>query len=158
MQNISFMHCDLLQFIVALLILTAVGCTPNIQQKSPVYTHDLLEQGRYLEAIQLLPQRMNEWHIREKEIGHSFEGAAGFEYHKVMQMIAEKGARDWGRILEDPEIPYEYKTDLIFEILESKLGKGAIYLGNSNNWIVPRYAPIDLNTQMISFPESEDRQ
>lgn len=116
----------------------------------------LLEQGRYHEAMRRLPQSMEDWRVREAEAGHSFEGAAGFEYNSVMFTIAEEGDSDWAAILDDPDIPHAYKTTMIFEILETRLGKGAAYMGNSKNIIIPREAPIDLGTQMIKLPEPDN--
>ena len=63
------------------------------------------------------------------------------------------GDAQWGAILDDPQIPHTYKTEMIFEIMAQRLGKGTVYLGNSDNIIIPRHGPIDLNTEMIALPE-----
>ena len=64
-----------------------------------------------------------------------------------------KGDADWGKILDDEEILYEDKTRMVFEILETRLGKGSVYIGNENNFIVPRADVIDLDKEMIKLPD-----
>ena len=100
-----------------------------------------------------LPKTMAEWAEYTKRTGRTSEGAAGYLFVTTMFSIAEKGDAHWGKILDDPDIPYEYKTEMIFEILEARLGKGAVYVGNKRNLIVPRSGPIDLEKEMINLPE-----
>jgi hypothetical protein len=38
---------------------------------------------------------------------------------------------------------------MVFEIIEGHLGKGAVYMGNDKNFIVPRNGPIDLKDMII---------
>ena len=60
-----------------------------------------------------------------------------------MSMIAGRDDADWGKILDDAEIPYVYKAELIFEIAEARLGNGSAW----SPWytdvvIVPRSGPV----------------
>lgn len=96
---------------------------------------------------------MKQWEDYTDRTGETAEGAAGFEYSTTMATIAEKGDADWGRILDDPAIPYEYKVEMVFEILEARLGKGSVYVGNRDNLIVPRKGRIDLDREMIKLPD-----
>jgi hypothetical protein len=81
------------------------------------------------------------------------EGTAGYLYALTMFTIAEKGDAHWGKILDDPDIPYVYKTEMVFEILEARLGEGAVYVANRRNLIVPRMGVIDLDKEMIKLSE-----
>ncbi len=118
---------------------------------SPVRT--LCENGKYQEAMRELPEAMAAWEEYTERTGRTAEGAAGFLYASTMWAIATKGDAASGKILDDPEIPYSYKTEMLFEILELRLGKGAVYVGNKSNFIVPRSEPADLDTEMIKLPE-----
>jgi hypothetical protein len=136
-----------------------VGCaglspqTTNapVQPESPVL--QLCAGGKYHAAMRALPPAMRQWEEYTKRTGETAEGAAGYEYTRTMFTIAGKGDADWGRILDDPAIPYEYKVEMIFEILEARLGKGAVYVGNKDNLIVPRKRPADLEHDMIRLPD-----
>lgn len=121
------------------------------QPETPVRA--LCEAGKYHEAMRALPVAMRQWEEHAKRTGVTAEGAAGYEYSTTLFTIAEKGDSDWGRILDDPTIPYEYKVEMIFEILEARLGKGAVYVGNKDNLIVPRKRPADLEHEMIRLPD-----
>lgn len=114
---------------------------------------ELCDKGDYHEAMRELPKAMKGWAEYTKRTGNTCEGAAGYLYATTMSRISSVGDAHWGRILDDPEVPYEYKTDMVFEILEARLGKGAVYVGNKKNFIVPRYDSIDLNKEMIKLPE-----
>jgi hypothetical protein len=100
-----------------------------------------------------LPKAMAEWTEYTKRTGRTAEGTAGYLYAVTMFTIAEKGDAHWGKILDDPEIPYVYKTEMVFEILEARLGKGAVYVANRRNLVVPRMGLIDLDKEMIKLPE-----
>ncbi len=104
----------------------------------------LCEKGNHHAAMRELPKAMTAWEEYTRRTGNTCEGAASFLYAIVMFTIAEKGDAHWGRILDDPQIPYEYKTGMICEILEARLGKGAVYVADKKNFIVPRSGPIDL--------------
>ncbi len=95
------------------------------QLKSSV--RELCDGGMYHEAMRRLPGEMATWAEYTKRTGNTAEGAAGYLYSTTMFSIAEKGDDDWGKILDDPDIPYRYKTEMIFEILEARLGKGAAW-------------------------------
>ena len=103
--------------------------------------------------MRALPDVMDAWARYTAATGRTAEGTAGFEYATTMFTIAEKGDADWGKILADPKIPYVYKTEMIFEIVEARLGKGAVYLGNRTNIIMPRFERIDLDKEMIRLAE-----
>jgi len=45
---------------------------------------------------------------------------------------------------------------MVFEILEARLGKGAVYVGNEKNLVVPRFGPVNLGKDMIKLPENVD--
>ncbi len=107
-------------------------------------------QGRYQEAIRALPKDMAEWEKYTALTGSTSEGAAGYLHYRIMSEIAMKGDAEWGSILDDPNVPYEYKTEMIFEILENRLGKGSVYHGNSKNMIIPRF---DGEAEMIDLRE-----
>jgi hypothetical protein len=102
--------------------------------------------------MQALPKAMDDWAEYTKKTGRTAEGTAGFIWMMTLSNIAEKGDADWGKILDDPRIPHIYKTEMIFEILEARLGKGAVYLGNKKNIIIPRHGLIDLKN-MIKLKE-----
>jgi hypothetical protein len=142
-----------------LVCVACVGCAGLQRQtasapaepESPV--RELCEAGKYHAAMRALPLSMWQWEEYAKRTGRTAEGAAGYEYTTTMFTIAEKGDADWGRILDDTAIPYEYKVEMIFEILEARLGKGAVYVGNKDTLIVPRKRPADLEHEMIQLPE-----
>jgi hypothetical protein len=113
----------------------------------------LCQNGKYHEAMRALPKIMAQWKKYTKNTGLTDEGKAGYLYATTLFTIASKGDADWGRILDDPDIPYTYKTEMIFEILELRLGKGAVYAGDQNNFIVPRARNIDLDKEMIKLPK-----
>jgi hypothetical protein len=114
---------------------------------------ELCASGKYHEAMRALPKVMQEWAEYTKRTGETVEGAAGYECGTTLTTIAEKGDGDWGKILDDPAIPYAYKVEMIFEILEARLGKGAVYVGNRDNLIVPRNRPANLDKEMVHLPE-----
>ncbi len=151
--------------IVAVLMLLAflTGCAAS-QPLSDVPNEQgprvsmLCEAGDYHGAMRELPNAMSQWAEYTKRTGSTAEGAAGHLYATTMFTIAEKGDAHWGRILDDPDIPYEYKTEMVFEILEARLGKGAVYVGNESNLIVPRSGRIDLTEEMIKLPEQDGSQ
>ncbi|MDJ0682067.1 MAG: hypothetical protein QNJ18_19675 [Xenococcaceae cyanobacterium MO_167.B52] len=87
----------------------------------------LLRAHKYHEAMRELPKEMNAWTVYTEETGRTSEGAAGYIYSTTMFRIASEGDSDWGKILDDSNIPYPYKTRLIFEIVEARLGKGAVW-------------------------------
>ena len=115
----------------------------------------LLAEDRYHEALRQLPAALAEWHELELEAGHSFEGAAGYLYSTALLQTAVRGDRDWGVILDDPAIPYHYKSDLVFEILENRLGKGSVYSASRDLFVIPRSGPVNLATDMNTLPESQ---
>ena len=126
------------------------------QLKQPETTmRALCEKGDYHTAMRELPKAMEQWTEYTKRTGNTAEGAAGFEYVTTMLAIAEKGDAHWGKILDDPEIPYKYKTEMIFEILETRLGKGAVYVEDKRNFIVPRLGLIDFNIERIQKIEKK---
>jgi hypothetical protein len=122
---------------------------------SPV--RGLCDRGKYLDAMRALPKAMTEWSKYTEKTARTAEGAAGFEYSTTLSAIANKGDSQWGAILDDPNIPYEYKTAMIFEILETRLGKGSVYVGNKSNLIVPRARRIDLAKEMIELKVKEKK-
>jgi hypothetical protein len=93
-----------------------------------------------------------------KKTGKYYEGAHEFLHGLVMGRAAAFGDSQWGAILDDSEIPHRYKTEMIFEILEARLGKGSVYLGNSENIIVPRERRVDLDREMIRLPERKSSE
>ena len=44
------------------------------------------------------------------------EGAAALEYERLVTGAAGVGRHDWADIFSDPNIPFQYKHDLIAEI------------------------------------------
>jgi hypothetical protein len=143
-------------FLACVVCVGCAGLSPQTtnapaQPETPVRV--LCEAGKYHAAMRALPTAMRQWGEYTKRTGETAEGAAGYEYSTTMFTIAEKGDADWGRILDDPTIPYEYKVEMIFEILETRLGKGAVYVGNKENLIVPRKRPADLEREMIKLPD-----
>ncbi len=144
---------------ITMLLLASPGCRtiPQTTGEAPFERYEkvcaLTDKGEYQAAMRLLPEAMREWERHTRETGKSHEGAAGFLYGHVMDAVASKGDAYWGRILDDPEIPYVYKTEMVFEILEIRLGKGAVYVGNESNFIVPRKGLIDLDKEMIKLQD-----
>jgi len=122
------------------------------QPESPV--RELCDKGDYHAAMRELPTAMAQWEQYTERTGDYCEGAAGFLYVTTMSFTALKGDLHWAKILDDPDIPYVYKTEMIFEILEARLGKGSVYVGNKQNFIVPRFRPIDFDKEkMIALPD-----
>ncbi|GMU24442.1 MAG: hypothetical protein AMXMBFR13_45160 [Phycisphaerae bacterium] len=109
----------------------------NIQEPDS-QVHELCERGQYRSAARALAQEMQEWAKYTEATGSTSEGAAGYLYATTMFTLASKGDKDWGKILDAPEIPYNLKLDMIFEILEARLGKGAVHLDDEGNLVAPR--------------------
>ncbi len=132
----------------------ASGSEPTlVQPPASGLLRELCDKGDYHAAMRELPKVMAQWDEFTKRTGRTCEGIAGFLYVRTMPKIAEKGDLHWGKILDDPDIPYVYKTEMIFGILEARLGKGAVYLANKQNFIVPRFRPIDLDKEKITLPQ-----
>src|SRR5262245_27317484 len=72
-----------------------------------------LDEGRYHQAMRELPGVMQAWKLYTQRTGETAEGAAGFIFSHTLDRIAAAGDADWGKILDDPQIPYAYKTDLL---------------------------------------------
>jgi hypothetical protein len=147
-----------------LVLAAASGCQTVVpKQKEAPWgisgrTRDLAEKGQFHAAMRLLPDAMRQWDEHIERTGETHEGAHGFLYHHVMGLLVQNGDAQWGGILDDPEIPYVYKTEMVFEILEARLGKGSVYLGNKETIIVPRKRRVDLGTEMIRLPETGDSE
>ena len=148
---------DYLTFAVMLSVVLG-GCSQRrpsgeavMEPESPL--RNLCDAGRYHEAMRAIPDVMDAWARYTAATGRTAEGAAGYVYTTTIFTIAQRGDADWGKILDDPEIPYIYKTEMIFEIVEARLGKGAVYLGNRTNIIIPRFGRIDLDKEMIRLAE-----
>ena len=132
----------------AMVISTAImllgGCAMSSATSDPVREPDtsvyvLRQQGRHHEAMRELPKAMAAWERYTERTGSTSEGAAGYLYHETMWSIAKEGDADWGKILDDPTIPYEYKIDMIFEIMEARLFVGsAWYSPQADAVIMPR--------------------
>lgn len=141
-----------------------VGCatavpppdTAAVEPQTPL--RDLCDSGRYHEAMRALPGAMRQWAAYTERTGRTCEGAAGYEYATTMMAVAIHGDADWGKILDDPDIPYAYKTEMVFEILETRLGKGAVYVGSRKYLLVPRLGVVDLGREMIRLPEEDGRE
>jgi hypothetical protein len=118
-------------------------------------TRSFLDRGDYHGALKILPKVMEQWAEYTGITGRTAEGAAAFEHAHTFSRIASEGDAYWGTMLDDPEIPYEYKTKMIFSILEERLGKGAVYRAGEDNLIVPRKGRIDLNIDRIGLPGKE---
>ena len=104
----------------------------------------LCDAGKYHESMRALPKEMAAWEEYTKATGNTREGAAGFLYSTTMFAIAIRGDADWGRILDDPDIPYDYKTEMISEIVEARLGKGASWSPyHTDVVIIPRSQSVD---------------
>jgi hypothetical protein len=116
--------------VIMLGLAVAVGCATTgdvskLPEQPETSVRALCEKGEYHEAMRALPRAMEDWAEYTAKTGRTAEGAAGFEYMTTMMAVVEKGDADWGKILDDPDIPYNYKTEMIFEIAEARLGKGA---------------------------------
>ncbi len=128
------------------------GCrTHPVDVFQQVHRH--LEKEEYHAAMRSLPRAMAEAESEARRTGHGVNVHSGSIDAHTFYEVAFRGEQDWGKILDDPGIPYAYKTEMIFEILEIKLGKGAVYVGNHRNFIVPRSGPINLRKEMIKLPE-----
>jgi len=103
--------------------------------------------------MRLLSDAMNRWDKYVERTGQTHGGAQGFVYHNFMGHLVNEGDAQWGAILEDPDIPYVYKTEMISDILEARLGKGSVYRGNEENLIVPRHRRINLRKERIRLPD-----
>jgi hypothetical protein len=100
--------------------------------------------------MRALPKDMAEWDKYTALTGSTMEGAAGFMHYSVMSDIAMKGDAEWGKILDDPNIPQDYKAEMLFEIMEQRLGKGWVYFGDDNSIVIPR---LDVESEMVEIPE-----
>ncbi len=97
---------------------------------------DCCERGDYVAALRLLPKAMQEWEAFTAKTGSTCEGAAGYLYSDIMWRITHKGDAQWGEMLDDPSIPYDYKIDLISEICEARLGKASVQMGQNGNVVI----------------------
>lgn len=124
-----------------LAVLSGCSTTPSSstgaqQPDSPLRA--LCDAGDYHGAMRALPGVMEGWAEYTRHTGNTAEGAAGFELSTTLAQIAASGDADWGKILDDPEIPYECKTSMIFEILESRLARGSVWSPNRELIIMPQ--------------------
>jgi len=111
------------------------------------------ERGEFHAAMQLLPADLRKWDECVANTGSSHEGARSFLKFHVIDLVSTKGDAEWGAILDDANIPYGNKTEMVFEILEARLGKGSVYLANEETIVIPRKHRIDLDKEMIKLPE-----
>ena len=74
-------------------------------------TRALAEKGEFQAAMRLLPEAMAGWDEYVERTGETHEGARGFLYQYVMGLLVNRGDAEWGAILDDPSIPYGYKTE-----------------------------------------------
>ncbi len=132
---------------LAMVLAAMTGCTTTRslseapkEPESPVRM--LCEKGKYHEAMRELPKAMVAWGEYTETTGRTAEGAAGYLYATTVFAIANKGDADWGKILDDSDIPYNYKTEMICEIAEARLGKGASWSPyHTEVVIIPRSSP-----------------
>ena len=118
-----------------------------------------LDAHDYHGAIRLLPREATIWGKLMKKTGKSYEGAHGFLHGLVMGHTAAYGDSQWGKIIDDSEIPYRYKTLLISSVLEERLGKGSVYWGNKDNLIVPLLRRLDFDKEeMFRLPDGISRE
>jgi|GEM_PF-3641177 len=122
-------------------LLILAGCTatdrvPGASGEPESTVRFLCDSERYHEAMRELPAAMKAWDEYTAHTGRTAEGAPGYLYASTMSAIVRKGDRDWGAILDDPDIPYSYKTEMIFEIAEARLGKGASWSSSHTEVIV----------------------
>ena len=149
----------MMKFLIVVSVCLAItGCSTlrgssDAQAQPESGVCELCAAGKYHAAMRALPEAMRYWEEYTKRTGETAEGAAGFEYGTVMFKTAQKGDADWGKILDDPDIPYEYKTWMVFEILEARLGKWSVYFGNEDNLIVPSKRPLRGEAERIELPE-----
>lgn len=68
-----------------------------------------LDERRFLQAYLLMDDV-------ERELRDVGEGAAGFEYQRLVGMTAGNGQAAWSSILESPDVPLDRKIDLVQEI------------------------------------------
>lgn len=118
------------QVAIMLCLAVVTGCVTTgdvskLHEEPETPARMFCERGDYHKAMQALPKAMEDWAKYTEQTGRTAEGVAGYEYATTMMAIAHKGDADWGKILDDPDIPYNYKTEMIFEIVEARLGKGA---------------------------------
>lgn len=99
---------------------------------------ELLRAHKYHEAMRALPAEMEAWANYTEQTGRTAEGAAGYLYTTTMFRVAAKGDSDWGAILDDSDIPYRYKTDMLFEIAEARLGRGSAWSSDADFIIIPQ--------------------
>jgi hypothetical protein len=132
--------------IVSLLLLAGCGSAVLVPERdlgSEVRAR--LVEGDYRAALRLLPAAMAECEREADRTGHSVAVLSGSLDAFVLQTIAVEGEADWGAILDDPGIPHRYKTGLLFEIIESRLGKGSVYAEGEDRYVVPVESPVDLD-------------
>ena len=130
---------------LGLVILGAMGCSggaTETHEREDAQVLRLCNAGRFQEAVRALPGAMEAWAQYEAETGSTAEGAAGYLYSSTLSSVARKGDAEWGRIFDDPQIPHELKIEMVFEILEHRLGKGAAW------------APY--HTDVVILPKSPD--
>jgi hypothetical protein len=68
------------------------------------------------------------------------EGLAGLTEDRILEEIATKGENQWGKILGDSVIPYDYKLKVIVRVLECNLGKGTVVLNEDGNYVIRRHS------------------
>ena len=125
--------------------LTGCASAPRVAEGSrePDYSvRALCEAANYHEAMRRLPKAMVAWDEYTRRTGSTSEGAAGYLYSTTLFEIAARGDDAWGAILDDPDIPHDYKVEMIFEIAEARLGKGAAWSPyHTDVVILPRAYP-----------------
>jgi hypothetical protein len=111
------------------------------------------EKRQFQPAMRALSEDLAKWDRCIASTRNNFEGARELLRARVLDLVSQNGDAQWGAILDDARIPYRIKTDMLFEILEHRLGKGAVYLANEETIIVPRNRPVDLDREMIRLPK-----
>lgn len=117
-------------FTIWLLTAILLGCPPSPSRQERHWElvaqiGSLRKAGRYCEAFKLLPEMQSAWDAYTRRTGDTAEGTAGYVSSDTFMQICVHGDAHWGKILDDPDIPYDYKTELISEIANYRLGKGA---------------------------------
>jgi hypothetical protein len=135
-------------FVLVIELLLLAGCstvpgTPAAPTDEAARASSLAGVGDYHGAMRALPGEMAAWDEYGRATGSTAEGAAGYLYSTTMSAIATDGDADWGKILDDPGIPYGYKVDMIFGIVEARLGKGSAWSPwHTGVVIIPRSASV----------------
>jgi hypothetical protein len=141
---------NLLILLAFYLLTTSCNKASNVTSDPKTEIKELIDKKCFYQALKAMPEAMLYFDKEQKEISFGVKDLPNLNNSNIFSLIANAGEKDWGKILDDPDIPYEQKTNLLYEIIKCKLGKGSIYLYNSKNYILPIDSPIVIQNTSLN--------